>query len=116
MLDNVGFKYGCQDNKDGMYFLVYVINKLDIYWLYVSINGSFVVDSFVIVIVRLRDWIGSQFILKSEDCGGFFYLYSVIVDFYDYFLVVDFYNYRVKIFFLNGEVFKLFGFQGMIEG
>lgn len=93
-----------------MYILVYVIIKLDIYWLYVSVNGFFVVDSFVIVIVRLKDWIGSYLILFSEDCGGFFYLYSVIVDVYDYVLVVDFYNYRVKIFFLNGEVFKIFGF------
>lgn len=114
--DNAGFKYGCQDNKDGTYSLAYVINKPDTYWLYVSINGSPVADSPVTVTVRPRDWIGSQLILKSEDCGGFSHPYSVIADSHDHLLVADSHNHRVKILSLNGEVLKSFGSQGMIEG
>ena len=114
--DNAGFKYGCQDNKDGTYSLAYVINKPDTYWLHVSINGSPVADSPVTVTVRPRDWIGSQLILKSEDCGGFSHPYSVIADSHDHLLVADSHNHRVKILSSNGEVLKSFGSQGMIEG
>lgn len=114
--DNAGFKYGCQDNKDGTYSLAYVISKPDIYWLHVSINGSPVADSPATVTVRPRDWIGSQLILKSEDCGGFSHPYSVIADSHDHLLVADSHNHRIKILSLKGEVLKSFGSQGIIEG
>lgn len=53
--DDAGFKYGCQDSKEGTYDLVYVINKQDTYWMHVSMNGCPVVDSLVTVTVRPRD-------------------------------------------------------------
>ncbi|KAJ7358673.1 hypothetical protein OS493_022106 [Desmophyllum pertusum] len=114
--DNAGFKYGCQDNKDGTYSLAYVITKPDTYWLHVSMNGSAVADSPVTVTVRPRDWIGSQLILRSEDCGGFAHPYSVIADSHDHLLVADSHNHRIKILSLKGEVLKSFGSQGIIEG
>lgn len=114
--ENAGFKYGCQDNKDGTYSLAYVITKPNTYWLYVSMNGSPVADSPVTVTVRPRDWIGSQLILRSEDCGGFSHPYSVIADSHDHLLVADSHNHRIKILSLEGEVLKSFGSQGIIEG
>ena len=114
--ENAGVKYGCQDNKDGTYSLAYVISKPDTYWLHVSINGSPVADSPVTITVRPRDWIGSQLILRSEDCGGFSHPYSVIADSHDHLLVADSHNHRIKILSLKGEVLKSFGSQGIEEG
>ena len=114
--DDAGFKYGCQDNKDGTYDLGYVINKPDIYWLHVSVNGCPVADSPVTVTVRPRDWISSHLILRSEDCGGFSHPYSVIVDSHDHVLVADSQNHRIKILSLKGDILKTFGSQGTIEG
>ncbi|XP_068736324.1 E3 ubiquitin-protein ligase TRIM71-like isoform X1 [Montipora capricornis] len=114
--DNAGFKYGCQDNKNGTYTLAYVITKPDTYWLHVSVNGFPVADSPVTVTVRPKDWIGSHLILPSEDCGGFSHPYSVIVDAHDHVLIADSHNHRVKILSLNGEVLKTFGSQGTVEG
>ena len=114
--DNAGFKYGCQDNKDGTYALAYVINKPDTYWLHVSINGCPVADSPVTVTVRPRDWISSHLILRSEECGGFSHPYSVIVDSHDHVLVADSHNHRIKILSLDGVILKTFGSQGTIEG
>lgn len=114
--ENAGFKYGCQDNKDGTYSLAYVISKPDTYWLHVSINGSPVAGSPITVTVQPRDWIGSQLILRSEDCGGFTHPYSVIVDSHDHLLVADSHNHRIKILSLKGEVLKSFGSQGIVEG
>ena len=114
--DNAGFKYGCQDNKDGTYSLAYVINKPDTYWLHVSVNGCPVSDSPVTVTVRPRDWISSHLILRSEECGGFSHPYSVIVDSHDHVLVADSHNHRIKILSSKGEILKTFGSQGTIEG
>ena len=114
--DNAGFKYGCQDNKDGTYDLAYVITKPDTYWLHVSINGGPVADSPVTVTVRPRDWIGSHLMLRSEDCGGFSHPYSVLVDSHDHVLVADSHNHRIKILSLKGEILKTFGSQGTIQG
>ena len=114
--DDAGFKYGCQDNKDGTYDLAYVINKPDTYWLHVSMNGCPVADSPVTVTVRPRDWISSHLILRSEDCGGFSHPYSVIVDSHDHVLVADSHNHRIKILSLKGDILKTFGSQGTIEG
>ena len=114
--DNAGFKYGCQDNKDGTYDLAYVITKPDTYWLHVGINGFPVADSPVTVTVRPRDWISSHLVLRSEDCGGFSHPYSVLVDSHDHVLVADSHNHRIKILSLKGEILKTFGSQGTIEG
>lgn len=114
--ENAGFKYGCQDNKDGTYSLAYVITKPNTYWLHVSVNGCPVADSPVTVTVRPRDWIGSHLILRSEDCGGFSHPYSVIADSHDHLLVADSHNHRIKILSLKGEVLKSFGSQGIVEG
>lgn len=114
--DNAGFKYGCQDNKDGTYTLAYVITKPDTYWLHVSVNGHPVADSPVTVTVRPRDWISSHLILRSEDCGGFSHPYSVIVDAHDHVLVADSHNHRIKILSVKGEILKTIGSQGRLEG
>ena len=111
-LDCAFFRWDSLDNDDGTYTIAFAITRADVYWLRVCVNGCPTGGNPLTVTVRPKDWIGSERVLRGEECGGLSHPYSVLVDSHEHMIVADSHNHRIKILSLKGDELKTIGSQG----